>query len=143
MIAGVLAGSLTGCEPPDPALVPDAQLQTELGLRQSDRVHTVGLTAGLMEHADPDSLLVQPGDYVQIVSRDWLVHELAFDLDSLSADSRTFLERTGQVATGPLLQQGARFVLSFVGAPSGRYPFSLEGNRDAGRGLIVVAVPPS
>ena len=131
------------CNPADPDLIPDAELQAELGLGERDRVHTIGLMTGLVERAEPDSLVLAPGEYVQFVSRDWLVHELAFDVDSLAPDARAFLERTGQVASPPLLQRGARFVLSFVDAPPGRYPFSLSGNRDPGQGVIVIASPSS
>lgn len=137
----VVALLATACDEPDPDLVPDAELQAQLGLDERDRVHTVGLTTGLVERAEPDSIAVAPGEYVQFVSRDWLVHEVAFDMEALTPEGRTFLERTGQVASPPLLQRGARFVLSFVDAPPGRYPFSLAGNRDAGQGVIVVASP--
>jgi len=85
--------------------------------------------------------LVAPGEFVQFVSGDWLVHELAFDLDSLSADRRDFLVRTRQAESPPLLERDSRFVLSFVEAPPGRYPYSLAGNREPGRGLIVVVAP--
>jgi plastocyanin len=134
--------ALTACEVPDPELLPDAQLQTELGLDERDRVFTVALTTGVGERAAPDSVTVAPGDFVQFVSQDWLVHEVIFEVDSLPAAARAFLERTGQSASPPLLQRGARFVLSAVDAPEGRYPYLLEGNRAAGRGVVVVASPP-
>jgi len=75
---------------------------------------------------------------VQFVSADWMVHEIRFDVDSVDAPVRGFLERTGQAASPPLLQRDARFVLTFAEAPPGRYPYLLEGNRDSGRGVIVV-----
>lgn len=129
------------CEAPDPELIPDERLRTELGLTETDRVHTIGLSTGVGERADPDSVLVAPGEFVQFVSGDWLVHEMAFDLDSLSADRRDFLVRTRQAESPPLLERDSRFVLSFVEAPPGRYPYSLAGNREPGRGLIVVVAP--
>ena len=55
-------------------------------------------------------------------------------------EQRDFLERTGQLASPPLLQQDARFVLSFREAPAGRYPFHLRGNRASGDGVVIVAV---
>lgn len=128
-----------GCEEPDPELVPDEVLQSQLGLTPEDRVHTVRISTGTQERADPASVTVLPGDYVQFVSSDRLVHEVRFRLDSLSAPMRTFLTRTGQGASPPLLEMDARFVVSFVGAPVGRYPYGLEGNRGAGSGEIVVA----
>lgn len=138
----LLAGALllaAGCEEPDPELVPDEVLQSQLGLTPEDRVHTVRISTEAQERADPASLTVLSGDYVQFISSDRLVHEVRFRLDSLSAPARTFLTRTGQGSSPPLLEMDARFVVSFVGAPLGRYPYGLEGNRGAGSGEIVVA----
>lgn len=130
--------ALLGCEEPDPELVPDEILQSELGLTPDDRVHTIRISTGLAEAADPSSVSVRPGDYVQFVSSDFFVHEVAFRLDSLGARARAFLERTGQSASPPLLERDARFVVSFVAAPPGRYPYALSGNREPGAGEIVV-----
>ena len=131
-----------GCEPVDPTLRPDAQLISELGLTERDRVHTVSLATGVDERAEPDSIVVQVGDYLQFVSSEWLIHEVHFDTTSMDDRTRSFMTVTDQMDSPPLLQQGARFVLSFVDAPPGSYPFLLEGNRGSGRGVIVVASPP-
>jgi hypothetical protein len=77
--------------------------------------------------------------WVQFVSGDWFVHELAFEMDSLGTSARVFLMDTDQIESPPLLQRDARFVVSFEGAPPGRYPYLLQGNGRAGRGVIVVA----
>ncbi|NNF12429.1 MAG: hypothetical protein HKN72_04370 [Gemmatimonadetes bacterium] len=138
----VVTAALAACEPPDPSLIPDEILQSELGLTPDDRVHTVRLTTGVAERADPDSLTVRPGDYVQFVSADRLVHEVAFVLDNVPETARTFLVRTGQDRSTPLLELDARFVVSFEGAPQGPYPYALAGNRGSGEGRIFVAVPP-
>ena len=130
-----------GCDSRDPELIPDSYLQSELGLTRDDRVHTIGLTGGVSERAEPATTSVLPGEYVQFVSSDWLIHEVAFQVDSLRSSLRAFLERTGQTASPPLLQRGSRFVLSFVDAPPGRYPYALVGNRGPGRGVIVVLDP--
>jgi len=130
------------CERGDPELLPDEVLQSELGLGSDDRIHTVRITTGTAERADPASVSIERGDYVQFVSADRLVHEVAFRLDSLSAPARAFLERTGQSESPPLLELDARFVVSFVGAPEGRYPYALSGNRAAGSGTVVVEVEP-
>ncbi len=140
LFVGVLVAA--GCEAPQTELTPDAQLQRELGLAPDDRVHTVSISTGVSERAEPDSIVVFPGDYLQFVSDDWLVHEVRFQVDDLGADAASFLEATGQSASPPLLQLGARFLLVFEGAPAGRYPYTLEGNRASGTGLIVVASPP-
>ena len=98
------------------------------------------LRTGVGEQAAPDSLEVYPSDLVQFVSTDWMVHEVVFPSDSLGPAQRDFLERTGQLASPPLLQQDARFVLSFRDAPAGRYPFRLQGNRASGDGVVIVVV---
>lgn len=134
--------ALAACEEPDPELVPDEVLQSELGLTVDDRVHTIRLSTGVAERASPDSLTVRPGDYVQFVSDDRMVHEVVFDVDSLPALARTFLQRTGQDRSPPLVELDARFVVSFVGAPEGLFTYTLAGNRGAGSGSIVVETPP-
>lgn len=130
-----------GCEPIDPTLRPDPQLISELGLTESDRVHTVSLASDVDERAEPDSIVVRPGDYLQFVSSDWMVHEVHFDSVDMDERARSFMALTDQMDAPPLLQRGARFVVSFRDAPPGRYPFRLEGNRGPGRGVIVVAPP--
>lgn len=132
----------SACERTDPELVPDEVLQSELGLDANDRVHTVRVSAGREERAEPALVSVHEGDYVQFVTGDHLVHEVAFRLDSLGASARAFLARTGQSASPPLLEIDARFVVSFVGAPPGRYPYALSGNRAPGAGEIVVEAEP-
>jgi plastocyanin len=118
---------------------PDAVLQRELGLTPQDVVYTIRVTGRDAEVADPAQRSVEPGAWVQFVSEDWLVHEVLFETDSLRPEARSFLERTRQLSSPPLLQRDARFVVSFEGAPPGRYPFRLEGNRSPGRGVIVVS----
>ena len=139
--ATLLLLSGMGCKPIDPTLLPDAQLISELGLTERDRVHTVSLTTEADERADPDSIIVQIGDYLQFVSSDWLIHEVRFDSAEMSDRTRSFMIVTDQMRSPPLLQRGARYVLSFADAPQGAYPFWLEGNRGIGGGVIVVAPP--
>lgn len=142
LIAFLLLSS-PGCEPENPTLRPDAILLEELGLSKDDRVHTVRLTTKGQERASPDSILVEEGDYVQFVSDDWFIHEVFFDSMTMSDSAWTFMVSNDQSASPPLLQNGARFVISLVGASSGAYRFLLEGNREPGFGVIVVAPPPS
>ncbi len=127
------------CSQPDPELLPDEVLRRELGLTQEHRVYTVTITGGEIEVASPGIDSVPVGSYVQFVTADWFVHEILFDADSLTAEVRAFLERTDQMASPPLLQQNSRYVVSFEGAPPGRYPYVVEGNGRPGRGVIVVA----
>jgi plastocyanin len=124
---------------PDLTLQPDSVLQATFGLTPQDRVHRVAVTGGEIERAEPAALSIEAGAYVEFVSTDWMVHEILFDMSSLTPAQRTFLERTDQVHSPPLIDRGSRYVLSFVDAPPGRYGFRLEGNGRASQGAIVVA----
>jgi len=138
-VALIAVGS---CEPPpDPDTLPDELLQAELGLTAADRVHRVKLTGGDTERADPVVVSVEPGSHVEFVTSDWLIHEVIFEADSVAGERWDFLERTDQTASPPLIDKESRYVLSFVGAPVGRYPYRIEGNGGPGRGVIVVAEP--
>ena len=138
---GLLTLFALGCEPTDPALVPDDVLQAEFGLTERDRVYTVSVTTGVGERASPDTIRVSPGDFVQFVSGDHFVHEVRFQLDALTDAQQSFLVDSGQDASPPLVRQGARFVLTLEEAPPGSYPFALEGNRAPGAGVLVVRGP--
>jgi plastocyanin len=141
ILAGALLVPLSGCNPVDPDLMPDQQLRAELGLTDHDRVYTVSISTGVGELADPGVLAIEAGVLVQFVSTDWFVHEVRFDLDAMALPAKDFLERTGQTASQPLLQEGSRMVLTFDEAPAGRYPYVLQGNRESGEGEIVVVAP--
>jgi hypothetical protein len=132
---------LTSCSG-DPRLHPDDVLRLELGLGDRDQVHRVVIRGGDRERADPLETVVISGSYVEFVTADWLVHEIVFELDSLSIAARTFLERTDQVASPPLISQDSRYVVHFADGPPGRYPFVLEGNGAPGRGVVVVEAGP-
>jgi plastocyanin len=130
------------CErPPDPDTLPDELLQTELGFTVADRVHRVTLSGGETEQANPIVVSVEPGSHVEFVTSDWLIHEVIFEADSVTGERWAFLEKTDQAASPPLIDKESRYVLSFVGAPVGRYPYRIEGNGGPGRGVIVVAEP--
>ena len=134
---------LTGCgDRVPPELQPDELLRTELGLTEDDEVHRVVLTSAAAERARPDSVSLPPGAWVEFVSGDWRLHEVRFELDGLAPEARTFLESTDQVASPPLVDRDARFVVSFADAPAGRYPFVVEGNGQAANGVVVVVPRP-
>ena len=122
----------------DPTLRPDEVLELELGFTNRDQVHRIIIRGGGEESASPVETEVTSGGYVEFVTADWFVHEVVFELDSLSPAARTFLERTDQVASPPLIRQDSRYVMDFSGGPSGRYPFLLKGNGASGRGVVVV-----
>lgn len=138
MLLTCVALTVPGCRRGDPEHRPDALLRAQLGLTDDDRVHVVTLTGGNREHAYPDSMIVPTGAYVQFVTADWRIHEVAFEVDALSPAAWRFLERTDQVASPPLIDRDSRFVVSFEGAPAGRYPYVLEGNAGPGRGVVMV-----
>lgn len=134
-----LAALTAGCSRTDPALVPDSTLRAELGLTDADRVHTLVLRGGEQEEVTPGTVEILEGDWVQFSAADWRVHEVRFEADSLSLPARSFLEESDQGASPPLVDQGDRFVVSFTGAPEGRYPFLVEGNGTPVRGVVVVS----
>lgn len=133
--------SFAACRPTDPALVPDSTLQAELGLTERDRVHTVAVQTAVGERADPEQLVVEEGDLVSFESADGFVHEIRFELDSLDLEQRTFLTDLRQDISPPLVARGSRFVVTLEGAPYGRYPYVMQGNRAPGRGVLVVRDP--
>lgn len=122
----------------DLSLRPDSVLRAELGLTDGDRVHRVAISGGAQEGLSADSVELLPGDWMEFVTLDWWVHEVRFEADSLAPEARTFLERTDQMASPPLVNKDERFVLSFAGAPEARYPFVVEGNGAPARGVVVV-----
>jgi hypothetical protein len=119
-------------------LQPDSVLQAALGLTPRDRVYRVAVTGGDTERAEPAALSIEAGSYVEFVTTDWLVHEILFDTASLTPAQRSFLARTDQMYSPPLIDRGSRYVLSFLDAPPGRYAYRLEGNGSPSRGAIVV-----
>jgi plastocyanin len=141
LAAGLTCLALAGCDPPDPSLQPDETLQVELGLTVRDEVHRVTLTGGQFERADPAALSIGLGAHVEFVTADWLIHEVIFEEDSVPPEAWTFLTRTDQAASPPLIDRDTRYVVSFEEAPPGRYPYVLEGNGAPGRGVIVVREP--
>ena len=141
LLAPLLSFWLVACAG-DPELRPDDVLRVELGLGDRDQVHRIVIMGGDRESASPLETVVNSGGYVEFVTADWLVHEIVFELDSLSADARAFLERTDQVASPPLLRRDSRYVGHFADGPPGRYPFVLEGNGAPGRGVVVLEAGP-
>jgi hypothetical protein len=138
-VLGLSALLVAGCGPEvPPELQPDDVLRRELGLTESDEVHRISLTGSDREQVVPPEVTVPPAAWVEFVSADWRVHEVHFEADSLSVQALGFLTRTSQMDSPPLLHKDARFVVSFQGAPEGRYPFRVDGNRAPGRGVVVV-----
>ncbi len=134
--------SAFGCRPRKPRFAPDATLRQELGLTDQDEVHRVMLTATASEEARPESVTVSTGAYVEFVTGDWRLHEVHFELDSLDEAARSFLQESDQVSSPPLVDRDSRFVVRFLEAPAGRYPFLVEGNGAPDRGVVIVRPNP-
>lgn len=133
--------ALAACQPAESDLPPDRRLQSQLGLDPRDRVHEVMVSASATGVPEPRETVVLAGDYLQFVMADSWVHELVFESDSLSAEALAFMTDLDQMASPPMVSRGSRFVVSFVGAPEGRYPFRVEGGHAPAHGAIVVATP--
>lgn len=133
---------LCACDPGvPPEHRPDEVLRSELQLGDEDEVHRITLRADERERPEPSEVVVPPGAWVEFVTDDWRVHEVHFDTHGLAAEAVAFLEASDQIASPPLVDRGARFVVSFEGAPPGRYPFRIEGNGEPAYGAVVVAEP--
>lgn len=134
----ILLAGLAACGP-DPELRPDQRLQDELGLSSRDEVHRISISGGEQERAEPAEVTVPQDAYVEFVSTDSWVHEVRFELDSLEGPARDFLEGTDQSDSPPLVNADSRFLVSWAGAPPGRYPFRIEGNGAPVAGVVIVA----
>lgn len=138
-----LAVAVGGCRQRDAELEPDALLRDSLGLEEDDRVHRIRLAGeDNRESAEPATVQVRPGDYVEFVTADRRVHAVAFAMDSLSAAAAAFLRGSGQEGSPPMMEPDSRFVVSFAEAPAGRYPFVVVGNGTLARGSVVVVESP-
>lgn len=129
-----------GCDRPGPPS--DPELRAELGIGAATSIHRITITG----HADRTRLLpayleVEAGDIVQFEARDRRVHQVVFDPADLADDVRSFLEASGQLAPPPLISPEARLVLFFEGAPSGAYPFRVDGYAPSVSGRIMVRDP--
>jgi plastocyanin len=129
-------------EIPPPRNPPDALLRDSLQLGDDDRVFRVSLSTENGENrADPASVEVPRGAWVEFVSADGWPRTVAFLLDSLSSPAAELLRSSGQGASPPLLDAGDRFIVTFRGAPAGRYPYRIEGSAATAEGTVVVGEP--
>ena len=90
------------------------------------------------ERLRPAEVTVPPGGFVEFRTTDRRLHTVRFLLDDLSGPAAAFLRDTDQVSSPPLLELGSRFVVTFRDAPEGRYPYLVEGNGQASRGVVLV-----
>ncbi|MSR23464.1 MAG: hypothetical protein EXR92_07985 [Gemmatimonadetes bacterium] len=132
---------LVACEPE--RLPPsDPDLRAELAIPDDTPIHRVDLGGASSETSViPRFLEVHPGDLVQFVVLDNRVHLVRFPEKGLGPTNLAFLRETSQDRPPPLVERGARLVLSFGGAPLGVYTFIVEGYGAPMRGEIRVVVP--
>jgi len=134
--------SLIGCgerEAPPPQDPPDQLLRDSLTLDDEDQVFRVVLTTeNGQNRVDPATLVVPPGAWLEFVTMDGWPRTVTFQLDSVPPSVSELLRSTGQDASPPLLEAGARFVVALRGAPVGRYPYRVEGSAEPARGVVVI-----
>jgi len=104
-------------------------LRAELGIAEDVPIHRIDLSGWADRiRVIPRVTRAREGDVVQIVLLDHRVHLLVWEREALSAQQWAFLTDSGQDAFPPLVMEGSKIVLSMRGAPTGRYPFRIEGN---------------
>jgi hypothetical protein len=114
-------------------------LQDSLGLTAEDEVYRVFLRKlNEAETLEPAEVSIEPGAYLEFLTRDRQVRVVSFLVDELNPAQATFLRTTGQDRSPPLVELDSRFVVSFEGAPEGRYPFVVEGSGAPARGVVSV-----
>jgi plastocyanin len=118
---------------------PDDELRSLLGLTRAIPIYHVTLSgAGARDSLSPALIEVTAGAVVEMRVLDARTHAVAFVLDQLPEANRAFLERTHQLFGPALIDPDSRFVVSFAGAPPGRYPFRCLSHPETGRGLVIV-----
>lgn len=102
-------------------------------------IHQITLGGrGDEEHVVPTLLRVPLDAVVVFTTVDGRVHTVSFPEDSLALDAALFLERTSQLRSPPLMDRGSRFVVTFEGAPRGRYRFRSRGAGGDAWGILLV-----
>ena len=130
------------CEGPPPPPPSDPELRAELGIPDDVAIHRVDLSGrGELTRVLPAVTEARPGDVVQFVVLDNRVHLLRFAEDRIAGPRLEFLRETSQDRPPPLVERGARLVLTFEGAPQGSYHFRIEGNGAPVAGEIRVTAP--
>jgi hypothetical protein len=130
-----------GCEPPPVPPPSDPELRAELGIADSVRIHRINLSGrGDEARIVPPFVEIYEGEVVQMVVVDRRTHLIRFD-DRNEEPLRDFLTKSNQNDFPPLLERGARIVLSFDGAPAGVYFFRDEGGGPPVTGEIRVVLP--
>lgn len=134
--------SVGGCGPP-PEPPSDPELRAELGIPDDVAIHRIELVGrGDWTRVLPQELAIHPGDVVQFVALDHRVYLVRFEESLLSRAALDFLRDTDQDSPPPLVEQGARLVLSFNDAPETSYAYRVEGSGSPVLGSIRVSSRP-
>lgn len=122
---------------------PYSEVRERLDVDPRREIHEVTIGGrGDEEHVVPTILEIPADAIVVFTTVDGRVHTVSFPEDSLALDAALFLERTAQMRSPPLVDRGSRFVLTFEGAPGGRYRFRSEGPGGEAWGTLVVGDSP-
>jgi plastocyanin len=126
--AGLLFLVLASCHPP-PEAPRDPEVAAFLGVPETTPIYRFDVVVRDGRSAlFPRTHEVKAGAWVQFISVGQRVHSVHFLKEAFEdPEGWRFLESTYQTASPPLTEDGARFVMSFEGAPSGAYPFRIEG----------------
>jgi hypothetical protein len=120
-------------------LRPDGLLRDSLGLADGDAVHRVRLSSAEGRiRLEPDSLEIRAGDHLSFETGDGFLYLVHLDTLGLESEGRVWIGSFESLDSPPLLNRDSRWVVHFSGAPAGRYPVTVEGNLESGRGVIVV-----
>lgn len=143
-VGALLALGLAACSPPESGAEGadvDTTLLDSLGIEMDRIIERVSLGgARASEHVVPPTVVVESATVVEFYTVDRRVHSITFMEDSLTLPARKFLEDKGQLTSPPLVERGSRFVVDFMDAPPGRYPYCSHGHGESACGVIVVGV---
>jgi plastocyanin len=82
---------------------------------------------------DPSAVEARQGDVIRFTAGDHGGHAIAFDAAGLTAEMMTYLERTGQLRSPPLITSGSAWVIKLDDAPAGTYTFRCATHDVSGR----------
>ena len=115
----------------------DPELRSQLGIPPETPIHRIDVsTRSNRIRLLPRALEVRDGDVVQFVAIDHRIYLVRFDEETMDAAAVAFLRSTGQDRPPPLVEAGARLVLTFDAAPAGSYSFLVESGGLSASGAI-------
>lgn len=106
-------------------------------LPDSIRQLVVRLDRSTAADFEPANAALRTGDIVRFEAGDAGGHAIAFDGELLAPEARSWLEATGQLRSPPLVNAGNAWVITFVNAPPGEYPFGCVTH--GARGVLTVS----